>query len=251
MLQWISYSSLIPPNLFILLAMIGVVLAWRWRRTGLVLATAAMACLYLAATPLVAYFLLESADRMAGFIPVLPAPAPPAAIIVLSGDVRHSLVPGGKDAVGPLTLERLAQAASEQRRLGLPILVSGGWIEGADDSLAGMMAEALEDDFRVPVRWREARSQTTYQNALYSAAILSRAGVPAALVVTNPWHMARALWSFRAAGYPVVADPTPNGRRLPLSAAIFLPQVPSLLDSYYALHELIGLAWYVCRYGPW
>ena len=251
MLQWISYSSLIPPNLFILLAMIGAVLAWRWRRVGLVLATAAMACLYLAATPLVAYLLLELADRMAGFIPILPAPAPPAAIVVLSGDVRHSLVPGGKDAVGPLTLERLAQAASEQRRLGLPILVSGGWIEGADDSLAGMMAEALEDDFRVPVRWREARSQTTYQNALYSAAILRRAGVPAALVVTNPWHMARALWSFRAVGYPVVADPTPNGRRLPLSAPILLPQVPSLLDSYYALHELIGLAWYVCRYGKW
>ena len=251
MLQWISYSSLIPPNLFILLAMIGAVLAWRWRRVGLVLATAAMACLYLAATPLVAYLLLELADRMAGFIPILPAPAPPAAIVVLSGDVRHSLAPGGKDAVGPLTLERLAQAASEQRRLGLPILVSGGWIEGADDSLAGMMAEALEDDFRVPVRWREARSQTTYQNALYSAAILRRAGVPAALVVTNPWHMARALWSFRAVGYPVVADPTPNGRRLPLSAPILLPQVPSLLDSYYALHELIGLAWYVCRYGKW
>ena len=153
--QWISYSSLIPPNLFILLAMIGAVLAWRWRRAGLVLATAAMACLYLAATPLGGLFAVGSAEALAGFIPILPAPAPPAAIVVLSGDVRHSTVPGGKDAVGPVTLERLAEAASEQRRLGLPILVSGGWIEGADNSLAGMMAEALENDFRVPVRWRE------------------------------------------------------------------------------------------------
>jgi uncharacterized SAM-binding protein YcdF (DUF218 family) len=251
MLQWISYSSLIPPNLFILLAMIGVLLAWRWRRAGLVLATAAIACLYLAATPAVAYLLMESADRMARFVPVLAAPKPPAAIIVLAGDYRPSRVPGGKVGVGPLTLERLTEAASEQRRLGLPILVSGGWVPGADDSLANMMAEALEHDFRVAVRWREARSQTTYQNALYSAAILRRAGVPAALVVTNPWHMARALWSFRAVGYPVVADPTPNGRRLRLSPAVLLPQVPALLDSYYALHELIGLAWYVCRYGRW
>lgn len=251
MLQWISYSSLIPPNLFILLALIAVLLAWRWRRMGLVLATAAVACLYLAATPVVAYVLLGAADRMAGLVPVLPAPAAPAAIVVLSAEFRHSLAPGGKDMVGPVSLERLAQAAREQRRLGLPILVSGGWVPGADNSLAGMMAAALEHDFRVPVRWREARSQTTYQNALYSAAILRRAGVPAALVVTNPWHMARALWSFRAVGYPVVADPTPYGRRLPGSASIFLPQVPSLLDSYYALHELIGLAWYVLRYGRW
>lgn len=251
MLQWISYSSLIPPNLFILLAMIGVLLAWRWRRSGLILATAAMGCLYLAATPLAAHLLLRSADGLAGLVPALPAPAPPAAIIVLSAEFRHSNIPGGKDTVGPVTLERLAEAAREQRRLGLPILVSGGRLDDADDSLADMMAETLQNDFHAPVRWREQRSQTTYQNALYSAEILRRAGVPAALVVTNPWHMARALWSFAAVGYPVVAAPTPGGRSLRLWPGAFLPQIPSLLDSYYALHELIGLAWYACRYGRW
>jgi uncharacterized SAM-binding protein YcdF (DUF218 family) len=251
MLQWISYSSLIPPNLFLLLAMVGVIIAWRWRRTGLVLATAATACLYLAATPLAAFCLIRSAEALARVIPTEKPSATPAAIIVLSAEFRHSNIPGGKDTVGPLTLERLAQAAREQRRLGLPILVSGGWLNGADDSLADIMAEALETDFRVPVRWLEDRSLTTYQNALYSAEILRRAGVPAALVVTNSWHMARALWSFRAVGYPVVAAPTPGGRKLKLSPGSFLPQTPALLDSYYALHELIGLAWYVCRYGRW
>jgi uncharacterized SAM-binding protein YcdF (DUF218 family) len=251
MLQWISYSSLIPPNLFILLAMMGVALAWRRRRTGLVLATAATACLYLAATPLAGFLLIRSAEALAAIIPTLPPPAPPAAIVVLSADYRPRDTPGGKDTVGPVTRERLAEAAREQRRLGLPILVSGGWVDDTDDSLAGMMAAALQNDYRVPVRWREDRSQTTYQNALYSAAILRRDGVPAALVVTNPWHMARALWSFRAVGYPVIAAPTPDGRSLSLSPAAFLPQVPSLLDSYYAMHELIGLAWYACRYGRW
>jgi uncharacterized SAM-binding protein YcdF (DUF218 family) len=251
MLRWISYSSLIPPNLFILLAMVGIVLAWRWRRPGLVLATAAMACLYLVSTPLAAFCLIRSTEALADIIPSLPARAPPAAIVVLSADFRPSNIPGGKDSVGPVTLERLAEAAREQRRLGLPILVSGGWLEHADDSLAGMMAGALEKDFRVPVRWREARSQTTYQNALFSAEMLRRAGVPAALVVTNPWHMARALWSFRAVGYPVAATPTPDGLALSRSPAALLPQVSALLDSYYALHELIGLAWYVCRYGKW
>jgi uncharacterized SAM-binding protein YcdF (DUF218 family) len=114
-----------------------------------------------------------------------------------------------------------------------------------------MMAEALENDFRLSARWREDRSMTTYQNALYSAEMLRRAGIPAAVVVTNRWHMARALWSFRAVGYPVVAAPTASGRRLRLEPASFLPQIPALLDSYYALHELIGLAWYICRYGRW
>ncbi|MGH7113369.1 MAG: YdcF family protein [Stellaceae bacterium] len=251
MLKWISYSCLIPPNIFILLAMIGVILAWRWRRTGLVLATAAVACLYLAATPLAGFLLIRSAEALAGVIPKPRLPAPPGAIVVLSGDYRPGSLPGEKDTVGPLTLERLAEGVREQRRLGLPILVSGGWVGKADDSLAGMMAAALRDDFRVPVRWREERSRTTYQNARDSAAILRRAGVPAAVVVTNPWHMARALWSFRAVGYPVVPAPTPDGRSLARSPSVLLPQVPALLDSYYALHEMIGLAWYVCRYGHW
>ncbi len=251
MLRWISYSCLIPPNIFILLALVGVILAWRWRRTGLVLATAATACLYLTATPLAGFLLIRSAEAVAGLIPKPRLPAPPGAIVVLSGDYRPGNLPGEKDTVGPLTLERLAEAVKERRRLGLPILVSGGWIGNSDDSLAGMMAAALQNDFRVPVRWREDRSQTTYQNARYSAAILRRAGVPAAMVVTNPWHMARALWSFRAVGYPVVAAPTPDGRSLARSPSVLLPQVPALLDSYYALHEMIGLAWYVCRYGQW
>ncbi len=251
MIRWISYSCLIPPDIFILLAMIGVVLAWRWRRSGLVLATTAMACLYLAATPLVGVVLIRSAEALAAIIPRPRLPAPPGAIVVLSAEFRPGDTPDAKDTVGPITLERLAEAAKQQRRLGLPILVSGGWLQKSDNSLAGMMAQALQDDFRVPVRWREDRSQTTYQNARYSAAILRRAGVPAALVVTNPWHMARALWSFRAVGYPVVAAPTPDGRSLPRTPAALLPQIPALLDSYYALHELIGLTWYMCRYGHW
>jgi uncharacterized SAM-binding protein YcdF (DUF218 family) len=249
MLQWISYSSLIPPNLFILLAMVGSVLAWRWRRPGLVLATAAAACLYLASTPAVSFLLMRSVDGLARIVPTLPLPAPPGAIVVLSAEYRHSNSPGGRDIVGPVTLERLAEAAQEQRRTGLPILVSGGWLEDSDNSLAGMMAESLESEFRVPVRWREERSRTTYENALYSAAILRRAGIASALVVTNPWHMARALWSFYAVGYPVVAAPLPEGQSLPLSPSIAFPQVPALVGSYYALHELIGLAWYKLRYG--
>lgn len=249
--QWISYSSLIPPNLFILLAMVGVVLAWPWRRAGLVLATAATACLYATSTPAVSYLLIRSVDNLARVVPTLPLPAPPGAIVVLSAEYRHSSIPGGKDTVGPVTLERLAQAARDQRRTGLPILVSGGWLERADDSLAGMMAGSLESDFHVPVRWREERSRTTYQNALYSAEILRRAGISSALVVTNPWHMARALWSFSAVGYPVVAAPIREGQRLRLSPSTVFPDVPSLMRSYYALHELIGLAWYAGRYGKW
>ena len=251
-MSWLSYSSLIPPNLFLLLTTIGVLLAWRRVRLGLAAATIGAASLYLAATPLVAHCLLWSVEALAGAISSLPSDAPPpGAIVVLSGDYRKSGTPGEPDTVGPLTLERLAEAAREERRLGLPVLVSGGWLDETDDSLAGMMTTALENDFRVPVRWRENRSGNTFENAAFSAEILRRAGVPAALLVTHPWHMARALWSFRAVGYPVIPAPRHTGSAFSLSAGSFLPQIPALLGSYYALHELFGLAWYRCRYGDW
>jgi uncharacterized SAM-binding protein YcdF (DUF218 family) len=248
---WLSYSSLIPPNLFILAAMIGVLIAWRRKPFGLTVATAAIGLVYLAAMPVTAGLLIRWAEAIAFDEPTLPSDKPPGAIpgaiIVLSADARHSDIPGVPDTVGQLTLERLAEAARQQRRLGLPILVSGGGPRGA--SLAGLMSRVLQEDFRVPVQWREERSQNTFENALYSAEILRGAGIHGALVIAHPWDMARALWSFRAVGYPVVPSPTLDDGSPSLSVAAFLPQVPALLESYYALHELIGLAWYRVRYG--
>ncbi len=244
-MAWLSYSSLIPPNLFILLAMIGVLIAWRRQPLGLAVATAAIGLVYLAAMPVTAGLLIRWAEAFDE--PTLPSDKPPDAIVVLSADARRSDIPGVPDTVGQLTLERLAEAARQWRRLRLPILVSGGGPRG--QSLAVLMSRVLQEDFRVPVQWREERSKNTFENALYSAEILRGAGIRAALVVAQPWDMARALWSFRVVGYPVVPSPTPEGGNAPLSVAAFLPQVPALLKSYYALHELIGLAWYRMRYG--
>jgi uncharacterized SAM-binding protein YcdF (DUF218 family) len=117
---------LIPPNLFIVLAMIGVVLAWRTKRLGLVVATASISCLYLLSMPVVAYLLIRSTEKIPGDPPAFRSDAPPGAIVVLSVDARRCDVPGEPDTVGPLTLERLAEAARQQRCFGLPILVSGG-----------------------------------------------------------------------------------------------------------------------------
>jgi uncharacterized SAM-binding protein YcdF (DUF218 family) len=244
--SWISYSSFVPPNLFILLAMAGVLIAW-WRKGfGLTVATAAVGCLYLVSMPVMAGLLIRSVEAIASGEPELPAGETPGAIIVLAADARYG--EGGPEAVGPLTLERLVEAAKQQRRLGLPILVSGGPPSHPERSLAALMSKALEDDFAIPVRWREDRSRNTFENAAFSAAILRRAGIGSALVVAHPWDMARALWSFRAVGYPVAPLPTPAGRESSFSAAALLPQIPALKDSYYALHELIGLGWYRLRY---
>ena len=248
-MAWLSYSSLIPPNLFILLAMIAVLLAW-WRKPfWLTVATAAIGCLYLVAMPITAGALIRSVEVIAATEPRVAVGTAPGAIIVVPADARRSGIPGVPDTVGPLTFERLAEGARQQRRLKLPVLVSGGPPSPPGSSLAALMSIALQADFGVTVQWREERSRNTFENALYSAEILRGAGVVSAMVVAQPWDMARVLWCFQAVDYPVVPSPTPESASSSLSTAAFLPQVPALLESYYALHELIGLAWYRLRYG--
>ena len=156
--------------------------------------------LYLASTPLVAEYLFGCVVALADAFSSLPSDAPPGAIIVLASVYRH----GQRYTVGPLTLERLAEAARQQRHLGLPVLVSGGRPDEADDSLAGMLSTALQTDFGMPVRWREDRPRNTFEHAAFAAEILRGAGVQSALLVTDSLDMARALWSFRTLGYPVI-----------------------------------------------
>jgi uncharacterized SAM-binding protein YcdF (DUF218 family) len=109
------------------------------------------------------------------------------------------------------------------------------------------MAASLHQDFATDVRWREARSVDTWGNARESAAILRAAGITRVWVVTHGWHMRRALVAFRRAGLDAVPAPALIDAKPEFYAASFLPSVRAWLESYYAMHELIGWAWYELR----
>lgn len=114
-------------------------------------------------------------------------------------------------------------------------------------SLAGMMARSLRDDFGVPVRWKEDRSRDTWENAAFSAAILKPAGITRVYLVTNFWHMRRALLAFRAAGLDPVAAPVRQPYWPAFSLSQFLDRTSAWYDSYFALHEWVGLLYYSVR----
>ena len=106
------------------------------------------------------------------------------------------------------------------------------------------MAQVLREDFRTDVRWVEADSATTAENAIFSARLLKPAGVQTVLLVTDAMHMPRARRAFERAGLRVVAAPTVFRAWGPLSVSSFLPSPDALASSYYAVYEWIGLAWY-------
>ena len=237
----LSYSFVTSPMLFLVTALLGVLTAWRWRRTGLVTALLSLLVLDALATPVVANRLLGWAEG--GPVPAPSGAAPPGAIVVLGGDIEPAETPGDYEA-GRLSLQRVYWAAQEFRATHLPILVSGGIIGPAQSTIADLMAATLETGFGVPVTWREERSMTTYEDAEYSAAILREHGISTILLVTQPFHMPRGAWAFRHFGIAVIPARQPSVARARWQVGDFLPQINSLTESYFAAHELLGLLYY-------
>ncbi len=66
-------------------------------------------------------------------------------------------------------------------------------------------------------------------------------------VVTHAWHERRALMAFRAAGLRAVAAPVDPERPPPWAPRMLIPRISAWQQSYFALHEWIGCAWYALR----
>ena len=244
MSSFLSYGFLTPPAIFISLCLLGTWLALYRAPLGLIIALVASLCLYATSMPIVASYLLQ---RIEAKIPLGSDFAQAQAIVVLGGGVRRGHG-DDKDSLDIYSVERVALAARAYRRLHLPVAVAGGRVHGAHDSEAGLMRAALDTDYAVPVTWTEDRSETTYENALYAQRLLQPAGIDTVIVVTQAWHMPRALWSFERVGLHPLPWPAPrdymHGDRLD----DFLPSVGALHDSYLAFHELLGSAYYRLHY---
>jgi uncharacterized SAM-binding protein YcdF (DUF218 family) len=171
------------------------------------------------------------------------------AIVVLGSGREHGDVAWGADQPTGIGLERQRYAARLAKASGLPVLASGGLHYGIPPTEAQMMAESLRDDFGVTVRWQESKSRTTWENAQFTAQLLLPQGVKRVVIVTHAAHMPRSVWSFRKAGFDVVAAPMgflggDNAR--PLGG--WLPESKSIWQSGQLMNEAVGQVGYSLFY---
>lgn len=234
-------AAVLPPLLPMLVLLVGLI-ALRRNPWGLRLAWVGLALLYVLASPVVS----TSLHRVIEVPPVAANPdwSGAGAIVVLAAGSEAESIEFGGETVDAASLVRLRYAAALHRRTGLPIMVSGGIMPTRTTSLAAMMKSSLENDFVVPVQWVEGRSRTTGENAAFSAEMLKAEGVRKIVLVTEAYHMRRSAATFATQGLDVVPAPTVSRATLMWRPTTLLPSSGALVDSYLALHEMVGLVWY-------
>ena len=247
-------TLLLPPGLMILLMLAGYFLARRMPRTGKIMLLTGISLLVLASLPIVAKINLHLLEGDSALSPTeLTHPSGQAIVILSGGRNLDAQEYGNADTVSMHTLERIRYGAWLHRHTRIPILVTGSKVyESSRPAEAEIIQQVLLEEYQVPVQWLEINSRNSWENAVFSQAILKEAGIKRIYLVTQAWHMRRARMAFEAVGLEVIPAPTGflhNDTRgdAPLIMD-FLPSSNALLTNYFFSHELMGIVWYKLRY---
>ena len=238
----------IQPLLLVFLALAAIGL-WRSPRPkGKLLAATGLAGVFLTCWPPADYLF---ALPLAGQYPVRPfrPEGQLQAIVVLGESVQPPVYEQPYPLSGDHTYRRCEYAAGIYSRFGpLPVLVSGGPSSPGASPVSKTMRELMHRD-GIPENmiWIEDRSHSTYENALYSAAILREHGVSRVALVVDATSMPRAAACFRKLQIEVIPAPcTFHTLSSPWRDEI-LPSWKSVRRNEDTLHEFLGLVWYRMR----
>lgn len=229
---------LLPPGIFLLALIYLVRRLWKAAKRRLAAFVSSLALImYLLSTPLISSLLVKELEG-AYTLPENPA----GDVIIMLGGGAFGDVPD-IDGMGVLTSipsSRLLTALRLHRRLGLPILLSGGQVyqnTGNESEIARRVLLSLGVSPESIIV--ENKSRTTGQNARFSAEILRARGLVHPILVTSAAHMERAVLNFAKNGVEVTAYPTDylSGKMTTFHYNYLAPSAEALYDTTVVLRE--------------
>lgn len=240
---------ILPPTALLLLAVVGLIR--NKTKIGMIILTFSLLLLLMLSLPIVELKLSEYWESY----PVFRSENARGeqVIVVIGGGLQAPAVEYTNAAtVKPGTLLRIRYAAKLAKDTGLRILTSGGkTLKQLDLSEAGLMADVLQKEFGAVVSWQEPESRNTAENARFSHRLLQQHGIDKIILVTEAYHMPRAMSEFRKAGFLVEAAPTAFYRHSDGKIGLedFIPSVFALEYGFLVSHEIVGMLWYRIRYS--
>lgn len=247
--RYLLKTLALPPAINILVILFALVFIRRQglKKTIIVLSILSLAVL---AMPVCTQYLAKQLENHEALNIQELNPAHYQAIVILGAGRQREAPEYGRDVPSLLGLERLRYGAMLHKKTGLPILVSGGKWSLDETPETDFMRQILEQEFGVKIQWQERKSRTTWENAQYSREIAIASEIKSILLVTHAWHMPRAFYSFKKAGFSVT--PAPLGFKTGVSEQPdlldYIPQAKALSATTLLLHEWLGMVWYRLTY---
>jgi uncharacterized SAM-binding protein YcdF (DUF218 family) len=246
-------ALVLPPVPFLLLTLIGARLLLPRRGLGWLVIVFSVAMLWLSACSgaarAVSQFVLKppaalSFDRIRELRGEVSAKKP-LAIVVLGGGAEPFAPEYGVSSLQAASLERLRYGIWLAKQIDAPIAFTGGtgWAASEGAPEAKIAAKIAAEEFGRPIKWQEADSRDTRENAAKTAALLKAAGIDHIVLVTHGTHMPRALRAFGEAlgpGVQIEAAPVGLARRLDVPTLDWMPSARGFRDMREVLHELLG-----------
>ena len=242
LLKKILSALILPPTSLILLAFIGLWLICQRPKAdaaGKTLIALALATLLILSLPITGNALLRSLETTP---PITEAQLKDIQAIVILGGGKNIQAPefAHTDTVNRWTLQRLRYGAYLQQQTGKPILVTGGAPYGGKPE-ADAMADSLKQDFHAKsILVEDQQSTSTSENAVYSAKVLKQHGITKIALVSQAWHLPRAIKLFEQQGFAVTPAPTGYTTEDTEPFAQWLPKASALDKSSMALKEYLG-----------
>lgn len=230
-------SLLLPPTSLIALTLLGVLMLRRRRIAGLVLIVGSQLLLLALSTPVVANAIVRTLEPPPAAIEEIKRAQ---AIVVLGGGRNLASPEWGGETVNDYTLRRARYGARIARASGLPVYVSGGRPDGGESAEGTLMRGLLASELGVPVKWVEAASETTREQAQMAARDLRPQQINRIALVTDAVHMPRARRAFELEGLAVIPAPTGYTGQRPFAAYQLIPGPRALLHSHVALREWVS-----------
>ena len=242
---------ILPPGSNLMLMLLGFCFLLKFYRTGFVFIILSFVTLWLLSTPVIAQWLI---DRLQYRYPLLQ-------VSQINQNTKHSaiIVLGGGDTPSPeskngyilsdASESRLHYAAYLYQNTHFPIIVSGGSLRTSKPTGAELMRQEMQIYFKVPVAWLEDKGIDTEDEGNLMASILRKHGINTAYLVTNAFHMTRAMYafgqSFKNSPIQIIAAPMGYVVLQPDQGMLnYLPSLEGLNKSATAMHEYIGLLAY-------
>ena len=237
-----------PLGLSYLLWIVGALLYWRWsRRWGRRFLVAGVIVLAFFSNLVVGDAMIGSLENDYAILRAEDCPAAEA-IVVLGGATFPAIPPRVTVEVGS-AFDRLLHGMRLLRLGRAPIMVLSGGLSvfaGSDMTEAERMRSlALEYGTPEQTIVLEEESRNTYENGVYTRALLQERGIERILLVTSAKHMPRAVAVFRTQGFEVVPAPTDvEAVAVDFHPRYLLPDLNGLYASTSAIREYASIVVY-------